>query len=236
MPLPFQGRHIVVTGASGALGAAVTNALLEAGATCHLPSRGQESTAGFDAAVLERVKLANGVDPTNERAVTDFYAGLPSLWASIHCIGGFAAAPFTDTLGPDLERLMQANFLSPFFCSREAVRAMRRGASRGGRIVNVAARAAVEPRAAGGMAAYAASKAALAALSEALGEELAAEGILVNSVAPSVMDTPANRKSMPNADFTRWPRVEEVAATILWLASPENSLVRSGIVPVYGRS
>src|SRR5689334_21691977 len=112
MPPPFQGRHVVVTGASGALGTAVTNALLEAGAICHLPSRGQESTAGFDAAVLERVKLANGVDPTNERAVVDFYAGLPSLWASIHCIGGFSAGPFTDTLAPDLERLMQANFLS----------------------------------------------------------------------------------------------------------------------------
>jgi|SRR5690349_13306652 len=233
---PFLGRHVVVTGASGALGTAVTTALLEAGATCHLPSRGQESTAGFDKAVLERVKLANGVDPTDERAVADFYSALPLLWASIHCIGGFSAAPLADTTAVDVERLMQANFLSPLFCTREAVKRMRREGGHGGRIVNVSARAGLEPRGASGMAAYAASKAALAALTESLGEELAAEGILVNAVAPSVMDTPANRKAMPKADFARWPRVEEVAAAILWLASPANTLVRSGVVPVYGRS
>lgn len=236
MPTSFQGRHVVVTGASGALGTAVVAAFLEAGATCHLPSRGQESLEGFDRKHADRVRLANGVDPTNEQAVTAFYEALPGLWASVHCIGGFAAAPITETKAADLERLMQANFLSPFLCTREAVRRMRRENGKGGRVINVAARAGIEPRAAGGMAAYAASKSALAGLTEALGEELAGEGILVNAVAPSLMDTPANRKSMPKADFSRWPRVEEVAATILWLASPDNTLVRSGIVPVYGRS
>lgn len=86
------------------------------------------------------------------------------------------------------------------------------------------------------MAAYTASKAALVGLTQALGEELAPAGILVNAVAPSLMDTPANRKAMPQADHSRWPRVEDVAATILWLASPQNVLVRGAVVPVYGRS
>lgn len=236
MPASFHGRHVVITGANGALGSAVVANFLQAGATCYLPAREHASFTPFDVAVAGRVQLAKGVDPTNEESVNAFYAGLPQLWASVHCIGGFAAAPLTETKGADVERLMQANFYSPLYCTREAVRRMRREPGGGGRIVNVAARAGLEPRSSSGMAAYAASKSALAGLTEALGEELAAEGILVNAVAPSLMDTPANRKSMPNADFSRWPRVEEVAATILWLAAPDNTLVRSGIVPVYGRS
>jgi NAD(P)-dependent dehydrogenase (short-subunit alcohol dehydrogenase family) len=86
------------------------------------------------------------------------------------------------------------------------------------------------------MTAYTASKAAVAALSAALAEEVAGEGILVNAVAPSIMDTPANRKDMPKADFSKWPKVEEVAAAILFLASPENTVTRGGFVPVYGKS
>jgi NAD(P)-dependent dehydrogenase (short-subunit alcohol dehydrogenase family) len=86
------------------------------------------------------------------------------------------------------------------------------------------------------MVAYAASKAAVAALTVALAEEVAKDGVLINAVAPSIMDTPANRAAMPKADFAAWPKVEEVAATILFLASPENKVTRGSIVPVYGKS
>ena len=86
------------------------------------------------------------------------------------------------------------------------------------------------------MTAYAAAKAGVAALTVALGEEVAKDGILVNAVAPSTMDTAANRKAMPKADFSLWPKVEEVAATILFLASPQNAVTRGAIVPVYGKS
>jgi NAD(P)-dependent dehydrogenase (short-subunit alcohol dehydrogenase family) len=106
----------------------------------------------------------------------------------------------------------------------------------GGRIVNVAARPGLEWRTGAGMAAYSASKAGVAALTAALGEEVAKDGILVNAVAPSIMDTPANRQAMPKADYALWPKVEEVAATIAFLASPENRVTRSAIVPVYGKS
>ena len=85
-----------------------------------------------------------------------------------------------------------------------------------------------------GMAAYTASKAAVAALTEALGEELVADGILVNAVAPSIIDTPANRAAMPDADNSLWPKPEELAETIVFLASPENTTTRSAVVPVYG--
>jgi NAD(P)-dependent dehydrogenase (short-subunit alcohol dehydrogenase family) len=106
----------------------------------------------------------------------------------------------------------------------------------GGRIVNVAARPALEWRSGAGMTAYTASKAAVAAFTTALAEEVAKDGILVNAVAPSIMDTAANRDAMPKSDFALWPKVEEVAATILFLASPDNRVTRGAIVPVYGKS
>ena len=106
----------------------------------------------------------------------------------------------------------------------------------GGRIVNISARAGVEWRSGARMAAYTASKAGVAALTAALAEEVAKDGILVNAVAPSIMDTPANRQAMPKADYALWPKVEEVAATILFLASPDNRVTRGAIVSVYGKS
>jgi NAD(P)-dependent dehydrogenase (short-subunit alcohol dehydrogenase family) len=87
-----------------------------------------------------------------------------------------------------------------------------------------------------GSTAYTVAKAAVSALTIALGAEVAKEGILVNAVAPSIMDTPSNRAAMPKADFPAWPKVEEVAATILFLASPANSVTRGAVVPVYGKS
>jgi NAD(P)-dependent dehydrogenase (short-subunit alcohol dehydrogenase family) len=127
---------------------------------------------------------------------------------------------------------IESNLVSAFLCCRAAVNTM----TKGGRIVNVAARPALEWRAGAGMAAYAASKAALAAMTVALSEEVAHDGILVNAVAPSIMDTPANRKAMPKADFDAWPKVDEVAATIAFLASPENAVTRGAVVPVYGKA
>ena len=86
------------------------------------------------------------------------------------------------------------------------------------------------------MAAYTASKAGVAAFTAALAEEVAKDGILVNAVAPSIMDTPQNRDDMPKADFSLWPKVEEVAKTVLFLASSDNKVTRGAIVPVYGKS
>jgi NAD(P)-dependent dehydrogenase (short-subunit alcohol dehydrogenase family) len=108
--------------------------------------------------------------------------------------------------------------------------------AKAGRIVNVAAAVALEPRAGAGMAVYTASKAAVAAFTEAVAEEVASDGVLVNAVAPSLMDTPANRRAMPNADVASWPKLDEVASTILFLASPQNTVTRGAIVSVRGRS
>ena len=105
-------------------------------------------------------------------------------------------------------------------------------ASGAGRIVNVAARVVEAPVA--GSIAYSVSKAGVAALTRALAIETKGDGILVNAVLPSIIDTPANRAAMPNADFGKWPKPEELAAAILWLASPEMRLTSGALVPVYG--
>jgi len=182
-----------------------------------------------------QVKLVASADLADEAAVAKLYDGVPRLWASIHLAGGFAMAPIADTKKSDLMAQLDMNFVTAFLCSRAAVNAIIRTGD-GGSIVNVAARPALEWRAGAGMVAYAASKAAVAALTVALAEEVAKAGILVNAVAPSIMDTPANRAAMPKADFSAWPKVAEVAATIRFLASPQNKVTRGAVVPVYGRA
>ncbi len=231
--MDFRGRHVVVTGGTGALGGAVVGALLQAGATCHIPHRKAREADTFAHRAHANVKLYPDVELTDEASVARLYGAVPQLWASIHLAGGFAMSPVAKTAKADFLQQIDTNLVSCFLCCHAAVSAMT---GRGGRIVNVTARAALEPRSGGGMAAYTAAKAGLAALTVALSEEVAKDGILVNAVAPSIMDTPANRKSMPKADFSAWPKVEEVAATILFLASSDNTVTRGAIVPVYGKS
>jgi NAD(P)-dependent dehydrogenase (short-subunit alcohol dehydrogenase family) len=177
---------------------------------------------------------AEGVELGDEEAVTRFYAGLPRLWASLHCAGAFGFAPIENASLADLQKLLAANTLGSFLCGREAVKALRRTGG-GGRIVNITARQALEPRRGAKMVAYTMTKAAVAALTVALAEEVLSEGILVNAVAPSTMDTPSNRAALPKEDFARWPSLEDVAREIAALASPSNRTIQGAIVPVYGR-
>lgn len=231
----FNGRHVVVTGGTGALGSAVVGALVGAGAVCHVPYIHAAEAERFALRSHAQVTLGGPADLTDEGAVARLYDGVPALWASIHLAGGFAMAPIGETRKADLLQQIEMNLVTAFLCCRAAVNAISR-AGQGGRIVNVAARPALEWRSGAGMTAYTASKAAVAALTVALAEEVAKQGILVNAVAPSIMDTASNRAAMPKADHGAWPKVEEVAATIAFLASPDNTVTRGGIVPVYGRS
>jgi NAD(P)-dependent dehydrogenase (short-subunit alcohol dehydrogenase family) len=229
----FDSKHVVVTGGTGALGTAVVGALLDAGASCHVPYIHEAEAQRFAHRQHPNVKLYPDSDLTDEAAVTRLFGGAARLWASIHLAGGFAMAPVSKTGKADLMQQLEMNLVSCFLCCRAAINAM---AGKEGRIVNVAARPALEWRSGAGMAAYTASKAGVAALTVALAEEVARQGILVNAVAPSIMDTPTNREAMPKADFSAWPKVEEVAHTILFLASPENTVTRGAIVTVYGKS
>jgi NAD(P)-dependent dehydrogenase (short-subunit alcohol dehydrogenase family) len=210
----------------------VVKVLLDAGAICHVPCLHEAEAQRFPLRDNPRVKLTITGNLAEEAPIASLYEKIAPLWASIHLAGGFAPGPLRDTSVATLRQQFDMNIISCALCCRAAVKAM----TAGGRIVNVAARAALEWRSGSGMAAYTASKAAVAALTVALAEEVAKDGILVNAVAPSIMDTPANRNAMPKADFALWPKVEEVAATIVFLASPDNRVTRGAIVPVYGKS
>ena len=213
-PRDFAGKNVVVTGGTGALGSAVVEHLVDRGATCHVPRR------------------SGGIDLADERSVTEYYRQLPPIWASIHVAGGFAMAPIAETSLADLEAMWRINTVTCFLCMRAAIARMRE--SGGGRIVNVASRPALEP--APSMTAYSASKAAVVSMTAAIAREVIADDILVNAVAPSIIDTPANREAMPGADHRSWPKPAEIAAMIAALASPANRLTSGATVPVYGKA
>jgi NAD(P)-dependent dehydrogenase (short-subunit alcohol dehydrogenase family) len=210
----LQGKHVVITGGRGALGKGVVGVFEAKGATVHIADRPD-------------------VQLDDEASTRAFYGALPPIWASVHLVGGFAMAPVAETSAADFEAQWRLNTLTCFLACREAVISMRKGAG-GGRIVNVGSRPVIAP--VGGMAAYVAAKAGVASLTQTLAAELLGEGILVNAVLPSTIDTPANRASMPKADHDKWPKPEQIAETIAFLASPENALTSGTLVPVFGRA
>jgi NAD(P)-dependent dehydrogenase (short-subunit alcohol dehydrogenase family) len=229
--MDFANQTVVVTGGTGALGRAVVAKLLDAGARCRVPYIVEKEAASFP--YKDRVTLVGNCDLTNEADVARLYDGIGDLWASIHIAGGFAMGNVADTDKAGVLHMLNMNFVSCYLCCRAAVRGF--GAA-GGRIVNIAARPGLEPRLGAGMAPYATSKAAVAAFTQSLAAEVAGRGILVNAVAPSIIDTAANRAAMPKADHAAWPKPEEIAATIVFLASPDNKVTTGGVVPVSGRT
>jgi NAD(P)-dependent dehydrogenase (short-subunit alcohol dehydrogenase family) len=211
------GLNVVITGGGGALGRAVVEALSLAGATCHVPRH-------------------DDIDLTDEVAVTAYYQHLPPLWASVQVAGGYAGGPLAVTSLADFRRQMEMNLTTCFLCCREAVRsiARRAGGPPGGRIINIGSRAALNP--AGGAIAYSVAKAGVVMLTQCLADEVKASQILVNAVIPSIIDTPANRKAMPDAADDHWPQPAQIAGAIAWLASPANQLISGALLPVYGQA
>ena len=227
--MDFSGKTVVVTGGTGALGSAVISGLLEGHARCIVPYVHEAEMQRF--VHRDKVKLVAVKDLSDEADVAKVYDGTSPLWASINIAGGFAMGKVADTDKTALMAQIDSNLVSCFLCCRAALKAMQGS----GRIVNVAARPGLEWRSGAGMTAYTIAKSGVATLTTTLAEEVAKDGVLVNAVAPSIMDTAANRKAMPKADFDAWPKVEEVAATILFLASSENKVTRGAVVPVYGQ-
>ncbi len=230
MAARFDGREVVVTGGTGALGEAVVARLLDEGARVRVPCFHEREIESFRFRDHGRVELVAGVDLASEAGAEGFFRGSAELWASVHTAGGFGMGPLAGTSLEDFEKQHRMNVVTCFLSCREAARRM----DDGGRIVNVAARPALAPT--GGMVAYTTAKAGVASMTMCLAEELKGDGILVNAVAPSIMDTPQNREAMPTADHDAWPKVEEVASMIAYLASPENVLTSGAVVPVYGRA
>jgi len=228
----MAGRVIAITGASGVLGSAVAKAAAEQGARLALIDLARQAPgelAGAEVLFLSGVDLtdaesaAKAMDTAAER-----FDGLDAL---LNIAGGFSWEKHEDGHAATWQRLFRMNVETASNASRAAIPHLRR--STAGRIVNVGAHAAL--KAGSGMGAYAASKAGVHALTQALGEELKGDGVTVNAVLPSILDTPANRAEMPKADFASWVRPEELAAVMLFLASPEASAVTGALIPVTGR-
>jgi NAD(P)-dependent dehydrogenase (short-subunit alcohol dehydrogenase family) len=151
----------------------------------------------------------------------------------VNAIGGFAGGkPLWETEPRTYQLMLTLNLHAGYNLARTVVPAMLR--QRSGAIVNIASKAALDHAA--GVGAYAASKAATLALFDSLAQDLKGSGVRVNSVLPSIIDTEPNRKAMPDADFSKWPKPEEIAQVILFLCSAEAKLVHGAAIPVYGDS
>jgi NAD(P)-dependent dehydrogenase (short-subunit alcohol dehydrogenase family) len=225
----MNGKVIVVTGASGALGKVVAEAALAQGARVagvdHAPSQLP--------ATPNRIELG-GVDLTDaaqaKKAIDAAAAHFGRLDALINIAGGFAFEAVAEGDPKTWQRMYALNVLTALNASRSAIPHLE--ASSAARIVNVGAMGALQAGA--GMGAYAASKAGVHRLTEALAAEWKGK-ITVNAVLPSTIDTPANRASMPKADFGKWVRPEELANVILFLAGDAASAVTGALLPVSGR-
>jgi NAD(P)-dependent dehydrogenase (short-subunit alcohol dehydrogenase family) len=237
--MKFADKVILVAGGTGGLGRAVSLAFLDEGAKVVVTYRDQKE---FDA--LKTEAGANGssiqgyvVDVTDETAVRQLFdrvlAEHKRLDALVNTVGGYAGGVNLWELDTKVfDRMLALNLRSGFVLARAAIPAMLK--QKHGAIVNVAAKAAFDHGA--GAAAYAASKAGALALMDSLAAEVKGTGVRVNSILPSIIDTEANRKAMPNADFAKWPKPAEIARVILFLCSDDAKVIQGAAVPVYGDS
>ena len=232
----FSGKVVLVAGGTGGLGRAVSQAFLEEGARVIVTYRDQAEFATLaQEAGTNSLLEGHPVDVTDESAVGQFIDRIISthgrLDAMVNTVGAYAGGvKLWDLDTKVFDRMIALNLRSGLLLSRAVIPAMlkiRRGA-----IVNIASKSALDHTA--GDAAYAASKAAALAMMDSLAEELKGTGVRANSVLPSIIDTEANRKAMPGADFARWPKPQDIARVILFLCSDDAKVIHGAALPVYG--
>ena len=225
----FDGRVILLTGASGGLGSVVTDVFLSAGATVVAVARSFEETEDKPRCIEVAADLtsASGV----ERAVASAFDVDGKIDGLVHIMGGFAGGrPVHETDDATWDGMMNVNLRAAFLVARSVLPSMLTAGY--GRIVAIGSRIAVEP--AQGLAAYGASKAGLNALMRTVALEAKGKGVTANVVMPGTIDTPGNRKAMPNSDFSKWVTPESIASQVLWLCSEEAAGVSGASIPMYG--
>lgn len=231
----MPGRVAIVAGGTGALGQSICLAFLTAGDSVCVPFAVPEEMnvlrARLEPAEISRLDAAP-CDVTDEAAVNHFVAGIVErhgrLDVLVNAVGGFAGGDLASTTVEEWNRMLTLNLNTAMLGCRAVLPAMTRAGR--GRIVNIASRAVVPP--AGGFIAYTVSKAAVITLTQALAQEVRPHGITVNAVLPSTMDTPANRRAMPDADRSSWVTPESVALVVAFLASDAAESVSGAAVPV----
>jgi NAD(P)-dependent dehydrogenase (short-subunit alcohol dehydrogenase family) len=235
----LAGKVVLVAGGTGGLGRAVSLAFLKENAQVVVTYREQEELDALSNLAAENAHQVEGhrVDVTDEAEVSklidEIVARYGRLDAMVNTVGSYAGGTKLWELDTRVfDQMLALNLRSGYGLSRAAVRVMLKQG--GGAIVNVASKAAIEHGA--GAAAYAASKAAVVAMLDSLAEDLRGTGVRVNSLLPSIIDTSANRKAMPTADFAKWPKPEEIARVIVFLCSDGAKVIHGAAVPVFGNS
>ena len=226
----MKGEVVLVTGANGGLGSYVTQAFLDAGATVAGSSRKIRQT-DFNhpsfIAMPAQVSTREGANALVEQVTARF----GKLDVLAHTVGGFAGGQsIADTDDATFQQMFEVNLNSVFCILRAAIPALRKTGN--GRLIAIGSRAALEPGA--GVGVYSASKAAMVSLIRTVALENKDAGLRANVILPGTMDTPGNRKAMPNADFSHWVQPQRVAGLITWLASDAAKDINGAVIPVYG--
>jgi NAD(P)-dependent dehydrogenase (short-subunit alcohol dehydrogenase family) len=233
------GRCAIVTGATGGLGRAVTRALLEDGAHCVIAYGTQSSPADVDAAFGGHAYSYDAVpvDVTDVDSVDRLVELVLDTRGRVdilaHLVGGYQGGTLVqDTTIDQWRHMIDLNLTAAFICFRAVLPAML--ARNYGRIIGVSSRSAV--RVSTGVSGYTASKAALLSLISCIAEENHTTNVTANAILPSVIDTPANRASMPRAKFDQWPKPEAIADVVRFLASEQSALISGAALPVFGHA
>ena len=233
METRFSGKAVLVAGGTGGLGQAVSLGFLNEGASVHVTCRSEAEFVRLKEAAGQSAGSLTGhrVDVTDEKEAADLVGKIGTLDVVVNAVGAYAGGtPLWETALETFDRMMALNVRSGFVLARCTVPVLLR--QRSGSFINISSRAAVDHAAGAGT--YAASKAAALAMMDSLAADLKGTGVTVNTVLPSIIDTEANRKAMPGADFAKWPKPEQIAEVILFLSSPESVLLHGAAIPVYG--
>ena len=226
----MNGKVVLVTGANGGLGSQVTRAFLEAGATV-VGTSPRIQASDFEharfTAIAAEISNLQGARNLVDQIVSRF----GRLDVLAHTVGGFAGGtPVAETDDATFQKMMDMNVNVTFHLLRAVIPVMRKAG--GGRIVAIGSRQALEPAA--NVGAYSASKAAMVSLIRTVADENKNSGITANVILPGTMDTPANRKAMPDADFGKWVQPARVAALMVFLAGESGKDINGAAIPVYG--
>lgn len=237
----LSGLVVLVTGATGGLGRVVVGRLLGAGAMVAAVYRDEGKFRGLLAAAGESRDALGGfkADVTSEAEVREMVEAVVRRYGRVDALMNLAGAyrggaDIAGTPEGDWDFLMRTNLKSAFLCSRAVLPVMAKAGS--GRIVNVAARPAVENKGRAKSGAYAVSKAGVVVLTAAIAEEFRRSGITANCIVPGSIDSPENRAAMPGADHSKWADPRDIAEVLVFLVSGASSVTSGAAIPVYGAS
>ncbi|HLX13224.1 MAG TPA: SDR family NAD(P)-dependent oxidoreductase [Bacteroidota bacterium] len=232
--MSFEKKSVLITGGTGALGHVVAERFLKEGASVATSYIFEDELKYLTESFRKQVQIVRA-DVTDDEDVAALFHQVGSKFGKvdilINIVGGFVqGAPVKNVATKDWERMLDINLKSVFLCSRQYLN--QDGDRAYGRIISMSAMPGLNPSA--GKAAYSVSKAGVSVFTKVLGEELKGTGITANAIAPSIIRTPANEKSMPEEDLAKWVTPEEIADTMMFLCSANGRSVNGVTIPVYG--